>query len=209
MNYDMAAATTPHRSSAGTKRPRGRSARQSGNPGRSDAIGRQTLPARISVGHARYRTAQIAVAADPARDHPEHSAQEIRPCLQPGVDAGGIAVGRDHEGAGCETARAAGGRRAGGLGHAVRQSGDGRSVDSADGCRVRSHPARAHVSAIFRSDHGHGDGPAGRCAAAKALATRDADRAALSRRCDLYRCARPRSGCGRSMRWPSIPKCCC
>ena len=41
----------------------------------------------------------LAVAADPARDHPQHPPEEKRPCLPPGVDRRGLAARRDHRSA--------------------------------------------------------------------------------------------------------------
>ena len=73
-----------------------RAAGQSRHARRRRARRGAALSRRIPVRPARGRDPAAAVAADPARHHPAHAAQEIGACLCTGVDRGRIAARRDH-----------------------------------------------------------------------------------------------------------------
>ncbi len=76
---------------------------------------------------------------------------------------------------------ASGRRRDGRLGHAVRQSVDRHEAARNDGCWLRTHPARAAISAIFRRNDGNGRRQGRRHAGRSALADEPQDLAALPR----------------------------
>ena len=141
----------------------------------------------------------IAVAADPARHHPQHAAEEIGACLWPGLARGRLAARRDHAGAGDGAEGCVRAGRAGRLGDALRQSGDRRPAGGDEGRRVRAHPDRAALSAILRGDDRDRQRQGVRRAGRDALAAGDPHAAALSRRSRLYRRA---GGVGARRRWP-------
>ena len=126
-----------------------------GTPDAPDAPSVQALPRRIPQRPARDRNPAMRVAADPARDHPQHPAGEERACLPASVDRAGLAARRDHAAPGRGAAAAARRRRPGRFRDALRQSGHRRRCcDAMKDAGLRAHPARAALSAILRGDDG-------------------------------------------------------
>ena len=110
----------------------------SARPTRPMPEGGEALSRRIPVRPARGRNPRAAVAADPARDHPQHAAEKVGARLWPGVARRRVAARRDHAGAGGGAEGCVRAGRAGRLGDALRQSGDRRPAGGDEGRRGAS-----------------------------------------------------------------------
>ena len=80
--------------------PRRRPPDQPRHARRGRAEGGAALSRRIPVGPPGGRDPAARLAADPARDHPHHAAEEIGACLSAGLDGGRLAARRLHRAAG-------------------------------------------------------------------------------------------------------------
>ena len=89
-------AVETRRSPVREARPDRRAADQPRHARRARGSGGAALPRRIPVRPARDRNPAPRLAADPARHHPAHPAEEVGACLQPGLDRGRLAARRDH-----------------------------------------------------------------------------------------------------------------
>ena len=136
---------------------------------------------RIPVRSARGRDSAAGLAADPARHHPQHPAEEVRPRLSPGLDRGRLAARRDHRAPGRGRWRGAfGAERDRRSCDALRQAGDRRADRRAAGGGLRPDPDRAALSAILRGDDRDRQRRGVRASAPPALAAGGAHAAALS-----------------------------
>ena len=111
--------------------------------------------ARVPVRPARRRDPAARLAADPARHHPAHPAEEVGARLS--RRSGPRRARRSPR-----SPRARRRRWQGAFGRgrdrrpcdALRQAGDRRAARRAEGGGLRAHPARAALSAILRGDDG-------------------------------------------------------
>ena len=173
-----------------------------GTPDGTDYWSDAPLPQGVPLGPPRHRGAALEVVADPQPDHPDRApgpqGQGLRQDLEQGAQRG---PAQDHHPRRRPRSLAAAARRT----SASWSTGPcatpipthGQPDRAAAAPRLRSHPARAALSAIRRGHDGHGLRQGLRRADAHALAAGRAGGAALLRRSRLYRRA------GRLDRGPS------